>query len=251
MNNFSIFNPNNILIVTKNLSKVIGGTKSYANFNKNFNATNPIDTIEIKEISDETRIKNICVSTLSGNNPCETMVVYDQDENKIINKYKGDKTSCRVFSSDLKSKSNNLVIFHGHPDIEFQGEYFYTPISFDDFMVLNSNKSVKEIIAYGKRGEKTTLKKCSNFTPLRTGDIEQIKKDIMKKLYKHADSKTISKVKELNEYCEKHPNNSNAVLNQALKLIQDIALTPNGAIAINEFWKQNASMYNMEYSSNI
>ena len=105
--------------------------------------------------------KDNSIDALKSENPFEHLVIIDKDTKRIVTEIDGKQS----VSTKGLSIPDNASMVHGHPTLKtMQGTSVATPISFNDFGVLNKNGS--DIIAFNTAGEFSMLAKKPNFKPL-------------------------------------------------------------------------------------
>ena len=111
--------------------------------------------------------KDKSIDAIQSKNPFERLVVIDKDTKRIVTEIDGNRNNV---STKGLSIPNNASMVHGHPTLNTMPKTSVaTPISFNDFAVLNKKGS--DIIAFNSAGEFSMLAKKPNFKPLSKEQI--------------------------------------------------------------------------------
>lgn len=182
--------------------------------------------------------KKLCIDFLKKEQPQEKVFILDNYGN-IISNYTGDSEKCFFKLPDKKC----LSILHGHKQIS---KDLTLPISFQDFYTLNKYDNISEIVAYDIKGNESILKKNADFKKISKKQFSKLEKKYQEYLISLAEDKDKKKLKKLTSYCKTHKN-CDAVLSKIIDILNNLQYQPNGAIAIDKFWKDNAKFLNLYY----
>lgn len=176
--------------------------------------------------------KNKVVSALNAETPFEYLVFVSRNNN-ILGEFEGGQGSVdgRLKYSDYLKMflpNTGYTSIHGHPA---QGG-FSTPISYSDFLILNNDDNLDEVIAFNNKGEYSKLKKKKGFKPINPDKTYELHKRLW-------DDITCS-VRELSvDKREPEPEE-----------IEEYLRGIDGIKQVHTFWKENASKLNVEYETN-
>jgi len=158
----------------------------------------------------------------------------------------------KIMDSLTQNSSDKIIFIHSHPQIN--GVNRTLPLSLTDFLLLYTNDNLSAICAVGKNGEYSILKKKPGFEP----DIEKLSQ------IHHRFNVAMAEIfegKEKEEYEaflkleEKMLNGEDinvpfSELIEKSKHFTDIIEHSNCSKALDNFWKNVAEEYGLEYSSN-
>ena len=185
--------------------------------------------------------KYSCVEALNSSNPKELVFLLDNKTGECVEKAVGDAVSCEF----NKPAGKRLVsLLHGHAPILDGTETL--PVSLQDFIVLNNNKNITQIVAFDKKGKESYLKKLDTFEQLSSSGLKELKKSYMKYLLDNSPKKDVEYINSLRTYCKYNPD-STGVKSQIAKSITGLQNKEYSKELVNEFWKEKAAELNLEY----
>jgi len=185
--------------------------------------------------------KNKCIQALQGKNPYEKVFILNKENNTIIKELDGDLGCCYIDKIFLKR--GPLKILHGHTSFE---NNCTSPVSFQDFKLLNDNPNIVEISAFDSLGKESVLKKNDNYSCLSKKQFNDLKNTYIKYLLEYADKPDREKILELHQYCKTHEK-SRAVQAKIAELLTELQYKKGGVNAIDAFWRENAERLNITY----
>ena len=181
-----------------------------------------------------------CVEALNSSNPKELVFLIDNKTGECIAKAAGDAVSC---SFDKPTFKNTATLLHGHTPIDDSSTL---PVSLQDFIVLNNNKKINQIIAFDKKGKKSFFKKTDAFKQLSAQEMKKLKHSYMEYLLNNSESKDQKHIKSLIQYCKSNPN-STGVKAEIVKSFNELQYKKYSGDIIDEFWKLKSPELNIEY----
>ena len=187
------------------------------------------------------KCKTICAEALNGKNPFEKLFILNANTNAIVKELNGDAQNCYI--DKIFFKKDFVKIIHGHTKFKSGAT---SPVSFQDFKILNTYNKLTEITAVDSQKRTSTLRKKTNFQSLSKSEFEQLKNKYIEYLMKYASEKDRKKIEELQKYCREHKD-AYAVRGQIAELLTELQYNENGVKAINHFWKDMAAKLKLEY----
>lgn len=228
---------------------------SKVNLGKCSKSKMPLDTVELKKCSNTSSTpfqksyitsKYKCIEALNSSKPKEIAYILDSKSGKVLGEFSGDAKSCVI---DGKITGDNMVLLHGHPALK--GSSKTLPLSLQDFIVLNSNDGLKQIIAFDKNGNKYSLKKLEEFQKLSKSQIKSLKSGYLKYLLENSSKADTKHIDSLMAYCKANPNNCESIKWKVAEEITNLQYKESAVELIDSFWKNNAKSLNLEYYSGI
>lgn len=185
-------------------------------------------------------------SRLNAKNPREYLVYVDEDNN-ILGEYVGNSGSVYgdlLFYDMLKTKlfGYKYTTLHGHP--EHDG--YSTPLSFNDFEILNNNNAINEIVAINNDGEKSILKKNENFKEIDDETIYNLFTDYWGMLKEASKESLADKWEDVGKTVK---NGFAEYTYSENEVILEYQKTLDGVKTIHNFWKENAPKLNLTYET--
>lgn len=193
--------------------------------------------------------KQVALQELISSNK-ENAYILD-DKEKVISFFSGGAKSCIVNVQNDKYDKESLTVVHTHPSFKTNGKEFSLPVSIDDLIVLNSNKALKKVVSIDKEGKTSSLSKAEGFKALKRKEIKALQEKLIEYLSINIPAEQKEEIKQLVDYCEKNPNNSDSITRKVIEKILDVQTTKEGAKAIHDFWTENASTYNLIYETDL
>lgn len=187
-----------------------------------------------------------CIEALNSSQPRELAFLLDSKSGKVIGKYAGDANSCVI---NGKINGDEIVLLHGHPTIK--GSSKTLPVSIQDFVVLNDNSNLKQIVAFNRKGHKYSLTKMEGYQKLSNSEMKGLKDSYLRYLLNNSSKKDTKGIRNLIAYCKANPNNCESIKGKVAEEITSLQYKETAADLIDEFWKNNAKSLNLEYYSGI
>lgn len=211
----------------------------------------PVQSDFSDEASLITYAKSRIIPRLKAEIPHEYEVVAikgDKDIN-VLREFVGDQEKCCSLSlktvGQLKDPNLNVITMHGHPSC-VPDKVMTTPVSLNDFFVMNSNEGEKTSIVFNELGEYSLLAKTDDFKKLDAAELKHLDTSYVQFLLK----KLATSVKNGNTkmpHSTIEPYKVDPILGQ---YISDFQTTEDGIYAIHEFWQQNAPKIGLTYKTN-
>ena len=197
------------------------------------------------------KAKNIVIKSIMGNQPKESCV-YVMD-NQIIHYELGGAHNVELSKTMrelLDNPKNRIAVIHSHPSQLKDG--YSAPISYGDFINLNSHEGERSIYAINSLGEYSVLKKIGNARPsiFKVHDFKQLCINAELSGLQEQDIKLIKKHplfsgKEITEEERKE------IEKKAEELFKGEDYIIASRLAIHNFWRENASKLNVQYETNF
>lgn len=185
---------------------------------------------------------------LNDSNYPHEYLVYVGEDNEILGEFDGNNSEVHgnlLFYDRLKKQllGYKYTSLHGHP--EHNG--YSSPLSFNDFEILNNDESLNEIVAFNKNGEKSILRKKDNFKKLDNETIKRMLQDYRNKLIEESKIKMPEKWNQVgksikNDFCNYTYTEEHVIIEYQQSL--------EGIKCIHNYWKNIAPKYNLEYKTN-
>ena len=194
-------------------------------------------------------IEKCCMESFKDKNPVEKVFLYDVKKDKLARQFSGSEYTCNIQVSYLDELTKEFVAYHTHPNCKKDGEEFYMPVSLADFYMMNEFKSVKEMRVYGENNELCVLKKTPEFKKLSEEELKEMEQTFFDYLCSFPSEENKKRIDDLGIF-NPNPNIHADVYNLLVEsLLIDLQQDKAGAKAIDRFWKNNASKYGLEYTS--
>lgn len=187
-----------------------------------------------------------CIEALNSSKPKEVAFLLDSKSGKVLGEFSGDAKSCII---NGKISGDDVVLLHGHPALK--GSSKTLPVSFQDFIVLNDNSNLKQIIAFDKKGHKYSLTKQKDYKKLSTIEMKGLKDSYLRYLLDNSSKKDTKTISDLMAYCKANPNNCESIKGKVAEEITNLQYKETAADLIDEFWKEKAKSINLKYYSGI
>ncbi len=187
-----------------------------------------------------------CIEALNSAQPRELAFLLDSKSGKVVGEFAGDAKSCVI---NGKINGDEVVLLHGHPAI--RGSSKTLPVSLQDFIVLNDNSKLKQIIAFDKKGHKYSLTKLQDYQKLSNMEMKELKDSYLRFLLDNSSKNDTKTIRDLVAYCKANPNNCDSIKGKVAEEVTKLQYKESAADLINEFWKNNAKSLNLEYYSGI
>lgn len=187
-----------------------------------------------------------CIEALNSSKPKELAFLLDSKSGKVIGEFSGDAKSCVISG---KINGDEVVLLHGHPVIN--GSSKTLPVSLQDFVVLNDNSNLKQIIAFNRKGHKYSLTKMDGYQKLSSSEMKGVKDSYLRYLLNNSSKNDTKTISDLIAYCKANPNNCESIKGKVAEEITNLQYKEAAADLIDEFWKNNAKSLNLEYYSGI
>lgn len=187
-----------------------------------------------------------CIEALNSSKPRELAFLLDSKSGKVVGEFAGDAKSCVI---NGKISGEEVVLLHGHPAIN--GSSKTLPVSLQDFVVLNDNSNLKQIVAFNRKGHKYSLTKMEGYQKLSNSEMKGLKDSYLMYLLNNSSKKDTTKIRDLVAYCKANPNNCDSIKGKVAEEITNLQYKEAAADLIDEFWKNNAKSLNLEYYSGI
>lgn len=246
---------NNSAVKKMASNSVFSESVSKVNAGKYSKTKVPLDNVELKKYSNKSltpfqksymNSKYKCVEALNSSKPKEVAILLDSKSGKVLGEFSGDAKSCII---NGKIIGEDVVVLHGHPALK--GSSKTLPVSFQDFLVLNSNDNIKQVIAFDKSGHKYYLKKLEEYKQLSTLNLRSLKNEYLKYLLENSSKQDTKHINDLVAYCKANPNNCESIKNKVAEEITNLQYKESAVDLIDGFWKDNAKSLNLEYYSGI
>lgn len=214
-----------------------------------------IDEVKLKKITNNSLTpfqksymdsKYKCIEALNSAQPRELVFLLDSKSGKVVGEFVGDAKSCVI---NGKINGDEVVLLHGHPSIN--GSSKTLPVSLQDFIVLNENSNLKQIIAFDKKGHKSSLTKQKDYKTLSNLEMRDLKDSYLRYLLDNSSKKDTKSINDLMAYCTANPNNCESIKRKVAEEITNLQYKENSADLIDGFWKDRAKSLNLEYYSGI
>ena len=192
--------------------------------------------------------KRKITKALNDSNYPHEYLVYVGEDNEILGEFDGNNSEVHgnlLFYDRLKKQllGYKYTSLHGHP--EHNG--YSSPLSFNDFEILNNDESLNEIVAFNKNGEKSILRKKDNFKKLDNETIKSMLQDYRNKLIEESKINMPEKWNQVgksikNDFCNYTYTEEHVIIEYQQSL--------EGIKCIHNYWKNIAPKYNLEYKTN-
>lgn len=213
--------------------------------------SNSQDIFTPQNIGTKAFIEKCCLESFKEENPTEKVFLYDVKKDKLARQFSGNEDTCNIQVSYIDELTKEFIAYHTHPNSKKDGEEFYLPVSLADFYMMNDFRSVKEIRVYGESGELSVLKKTPEFKKLSDDQSTEMEHTFFDYLCSFPSEENKKRVDDLGIFNPKPEIHSDVYNLLVESLLIDLQQDKAGQKAINRFWKDNASKYGLEYSSNI
>lgn len=222
-----------------------------ANFAKENKVTNSIfsavpPSVFRERLMPQVTMKDVCkmrcIDALKDTKPYEKVFILDSRTGVKLSEINGQLESCKI--SQKLINNGDVTVLHGHPQFE---NGVSLPVSLQDFILMNDS-SVNEIVAYNINGLESSLKKTPKFEKLKSSQIKELKNKYLNYLYTYASNTNKEEFDLFRSQIQmsKYPLVYKMKL---LNLINSMQKEKEGAIAIDKFWLNEASKYNIIYKS--
>lgn len=187
-----------------------------------------------------------CIEALNSAKPRELVFLLDSKSGKVVGEFTGDAKSCVI---NGKINGDDVVLLHGHPAIK--GSSKTLPVSLQDFIVLNDNSKLTQIVAFDKKGHKYSLTKQKDYQKLSKMKMKELKDSYLRYLLENSSKNDTKTIRDLVAYCKANPSNCESIKGKIAEEITNLQYKDAAPDLIDEFWKNNANSLNLEYYSGI
>lgn len=193
--------------------------------------------------------------SLRAKEPYEHAIYINNATNEVMAEFKGDENQVHTaisFVDKLKLKilGKGATLIHGHPEY---ANGITPPLSHSDFETLCKNDFLTEIVAMDKDGNVSLLRKSPFFVSPDLTERDNVSNDLVVILFDSFENKDYDKfVEVISAYQQETDSVKIKEIKKELDyyiLGQDSTIFTNKSV--DEYWKDNASKYGLEYFSNF